>query len=64
MIQITLTLKITDYRTDCRNASAVNNNHIEDYDHPDDHASPTYEMTHGFKHFTVDTLIIITGKMS
>ena len=25
---------------------------ITDYDHPDDHAPPTYEMTRGFKQFT------------
>ena len=31
----------------------VNNSLIQDYVHPDDHALPTYEMTSGFKPFTV-----------
>ena len=30
----------------------VNNSPIRDYDRPDDHAPPTYEMTPGFKPFT------------
>ena len=31
----------------------VNSSPIQDYDHPDDHASSTYEMTPGFKPFTM-----------
>ena len=31
----------------------VNNSPIQDYDRQDDHAPPTYEMTPGFKLFTV-----------
>ena len=31
----------------------VNNSPIQDYVHPDDHTQPTYEMTPGFKPFTV-----------
>ena len=31
----------------------VNNSPIQEYDHPDDHAPPTYEMTPGFKPFTI-----------
>ena len=38
----------SEYRTGCRNSP------IEDYTHPDDHASPTYEMTPGFKPLTVN----------
>ena len=30
-----------------------NNSPIPDYVHPDDHTQPTYEMTPGFKPFTV-----------
>ena len=31
----------------------VNNSPIQEYVHPDDHAPPTYEMTLGFKPFTI-----------
>ena len=31
----------------------VNNSPIQDYVHPDYHTQPTYEMTLGFKPFTV-----------
>ena len=31
----------------------VNNSPIQDYVHPDYHTQPTYEMTLGFKLFTV-----------
>ena len=31
----------------------VNNSPIQEYDHPNDHAPPTYEMTPGFKPFTI-----------
>ena len=30
-----------------------NNSPIQDFVHPDDHTQPTYEMTLGFKPFTV-----------
>ena len=36
-----------------------NNSPIQDYVHPDDHAQPTYEMTHGLKHFIILKMIII-----
>ena len=35
----------------------VNNSPIQGYIHPDDHAQLTYEMTPGFKAFTVSSLI-------
>jgi len=35
---------------------------ITDYDHPDDHAPPTYEMTPGFKQFTDRSLFSIQAK--
>jgi len=31
----------------------VNYSPIQEYDHPDDNAPPTYEMTPGFKPFTI-----------
>ena len=34
--------------------TANNNSPIQDYVHPDDQAQPTYEMTPGFKPFTID----------
>ena len=30
-----------------------NNSPIQDYVHPDDHSQPSYEMTPGFKPFTI-----------
>ena len=33
---------------------AVNNSPIQDYVHPDDHTQRTYEMTPGFKPFTIN----------
>ena len=44
MIQLTLTLKMTS-----------NNSPIQDYLHPDDQTQCTFEMTPGFKPFTVIT---------
>ena len=35
---------------------------ITDYDHPDDHAPLTYEMTPGFKQFTDQSLFSIQAK--
>ena len=35
-----------------------NNSFILDYVYPDDHTHPTYEMTPGFKPFTVYLLIL------
>ena len=37
---------------------------ITDYDHPDDHAPPTYEMTPGFKQFTDRSSVVLnSGKI-
>ena len=38
---------------ECLQRGYVNNSPIQDYVHPDDHTQPTYEMTRGFKPFTV-----------
>ena len=35
-----------------------NNSPIQDYAHPDDHTQPTYEMTPGFKPFTLTFLSV------
>ena len=32
---------------------------IQDYVHPDDQTQPTFEMTPGFKSFTITILIVI-----
>ena len=40
-----------------RTCECINNNStIQDYVHPDDHVPPTYEMTPGFKPFTITLL--------
>ena len=35
-----------------------NNSPIQDYVHPDDHTQPTYDMTPGFKPFTLTFLSV------
>ena len=39
-------------------AQAVNNSPIEDYVHLDDQTQPTFEMTPGFKPFTIIIIIM------
>ena len=36
-----------------KTSTTVNNSPIQDYIHPNDYTQPTYEMTSGFKCFTV-----------
>ena len=44
-----------DYPQVVETSVTVNNNSaIQDYVHPDDYTQPTYEMTPGFKPFTVE----------
>ena len=50
MIQLTLTLKMTTSQVV---ETSVTVSPTQDYVHPDDHTQPTYEMTPGFKPFTV-----------
>ena len=38
-----------------------NNSPIQDYVHPDDHTQPSYEMTPGFKPFTVFNAVFCTN---
>ena len=50
---LTLTLKMTTAHF-VETAVTVNNNSpIQDYAHPDDQTEPTFEMTRGFKPFTI-----------
>ena len=59
MMQLTLTLKMTTAQVVETSVTINNNSPIQDYVHPDDHAQPTYEMTHGLKHFIILKMIII-----
>ena len=52
MIQLTLTLKMTTAQV-VKTSVTVNSGPIHDYVHPDDQTQPTYEMTPGFKPFTI-----------
>ena len=61
MIQRTLTLKMITAGV-VEASVTVNNSPIQDYDHPDDHASPTYKMAPGFKSFILLSLLLGTGK--
>ena len=58
MMQLTLTLKMTTAQV-VETSVTINNSPIQDYVHPDDHAQPTSEMTHGLKHFIILKMIII-----
>ena len=53
MIQITLTVKMTNTQVVKMSVTINNNSPIEDCVHPDDHTQPTFEMTPGFKPYTV-----------
>ena len=52
MIQLTLTLKVTTAQVVETSVTVNNNSPIQDYVHPDDQTQP-FEMTPGFKPFTV-----------
>ena len=52
-IRLTLTLEMTTAQAVETSVTVNNNSPIQDYVHPDDHAKPTYEMTSGFKPFTI-----------
>ena len=53
MIQITLTLKMTNAQVVKMSVTINNNSPIQDYVHPDDHTQPTFKLTPGCKPFTV-----------
>ena len=59
VVQLALTLKVTTAQVVKMSVTVSNNSPIQDYVHPDDHAQPTYEMTHGLKYFTIIKNIII-----
>ena len=62
MIQLTLSLKMTTAQVVETSVIVNNNSPIQDYVHPDDHMQPTYELTPGFKPFTLLALLLGTGK--
>ena len=53
MIQLTLTLKMTTAQVVETSVTVNNNSPVQDYVHPGDKTQPTFEMTPGFKPFTV-----------
>ena len=53
VIQLTLTLKMTTAQVVEMSVTVNNNSPIQDYVHPDDQTQPTFEMTPGFKPFTI-----------
>ena len=53
VIQLTLTLKMTTAEVVETSVTVNNNSPVQDYLHPDEHTQTTYEMTPGFKPFTV-----------
>ena len=58
MIQLTLTLKMTTVQVVEMSVTVNNNSPIQDYVHPDDQTQPAFEVTLGFKPFTVDKLCV------
>ena len=59
MIQLTLTLKMTIAQVVETSVTVNDNSPIQDYVHPDDQTQPTFEMTPGFKPFTVLKLMLL-----
>ena len=57
MMELTLTLKMTTAQVVETSVTVNNNSPIQDYVHPDDQTQLTFEMTPGFKPFTVATIL-------
>ena len=57
MIQLTLTLKMTTPQVVETSVTSNNSSPIQDYVHLDDQTQPTFEMTPGFKPFTVPIMV-------
>ena len=57
VIQLTLTLKMTTAQVVETSVTVNNNSPIQDYVHPDDQTQPTFEMTPGFKPFTMMEIV-------
>ena len=53
LVDETLTLKMTTTQVVETSVTVNNNSPIQDYVHPDDQTQPTFEMTPGFKPFTI-----------
>ena len=58
VIQLTLSLKMTTAQVVETSVTVNNNSPIQDYVHPDDQTQPTFEMTPGFKLFTMQCLYV------
>ena len=54
VIQLTLTPKMTTAQVVETSVTVNNNSPIQDYVHPDDQTQTTFEMTPGFKPFTLN----------
>ena len=59
MTQLTLTLKMTTAQVVETSVTVNSNSPIEDYVHLEDQTQPTFEMTPGFKPFTIIIIMII-----
>ena len=57
MIQLTLTLKMTTAQVVEMLVTVNDNSPIQDYVHPDDQTQPIFEITPGFKPFTLDVIL-------
>ena len=53
LYQLTLTLEMNTAQVIETSVTVNNNSPIQDYVHPDDQTQPTFEMTPGFKPFTL-----------
>ena len=53
LYQLTLTLEMNTAQVIETSVAVNNNSPIQDYVHPDDQTHPTFEMTPGFKPFTL-----------
>ena len=60
VVQLTLTLKMTNAQVVETSVTVNNNSPIQDYVHPDDHTQPIYESTPGFKPFTLYQTVILS----
>ena len=61
VIQLTLTLKMTTAQVVETSVTVNNNSPIQDYLHLDDQTQPTFEMTPGFKPFTIKLIMQIVS---
>ena len=59
VIQVTLTLKMTTPQVDETPVTVNKNSPIQDYVHPDEQTQPTFEMTRGFKPFTIIIIMMM-----